>query len=153
MQDSWSASDRLGILKPGVDAHVLGVTSVTELLEECGCAVCVAPDDVCRAANRPEGGHESGAIETWIRGQRITRLGYSYRLNPDDGAALFDRLVRQLERRRLFAGQGGPIVSLYFAGLPEACRLARERVEAHFSWSAIARQTLDFYASLAPGRA
>ena len=128
MQDSWSASDRLGILKPGVDAHVLGVTSVAELLEECGCAVALAPEDVCRAADRPEGGHESGAIETWIRGQRITRLGFSYRLNPDDGAALFDRLVRQLERRRLFAGQGGPIASLYFAGLPEACRLARERV-------------------------
>lgn len=29
---------------------------------------------------------------------------------------------------------------------------ARARVEQHFSWSAIARQTLDFYASLAPGR-
>ena len=128
MQDSWSASDRLGILKPGVDAHVLGVTSVAELLEECSCAVALAPDDVCRAANRPEGGYESGTIETWIRGQRITRLGFSYRLNPDDGAALFDRLVRQLERRRLFVGQGGPIGSLYFAGLPEACRLARERV-------------------------
>jgi len=128
VQDSWSAPDRLGILKPGVDAHVLGITSVAELLEECGCAVALAPEDVCRAADRPEGGHESGAIETWIRGQRITRLGFSYRLNPDDGAALFDRLVRQLERRRLFAGQGGPIVSLYFAGLPEACRLARERV-------------------------
>jgi hypothetical protein len=126
--DSWSASDCLGILKPGIDAHVLGVTSVAGLLEECGCAVAVAPDEVCRAANRPEGGYESDAIERWVRGKRVTRLGFSYRLNPEDGAALFDRLVRQLERRRLFAGQGGPVISLYFAGLSEACRLARERV-------------------------
>jgi hypothetical protein len=128
VQDSWSASDRLGILKPGVDAHVLGITSVAELLVECGCTALVAPDEVCQAANRPEGDPESDAIERWIRGQRVTRLGFSYRLSPDDGAALFDRLVRQLERRQLFAGQGGPVVSLYFAGLPEACRLARERV-------------------------
>ncbi len=128
MPDSWSASDRLGILKPGVDAHVLGVTSVAELLGECGCAVTVAPDEVCRAANHPEGAGESDAIERWIRSSRITRLGYSYRLSPEDGADLFDRQVRQLERRSLFAGQGGPIAVLYFAGLPDACRLARARV-------------------------
>jgi hypothetical protein len=126
--DSWSASDCLGILKPGVDAHVLGITSVAELIGECGCTALVAPEEVCQAANRPEGGPESDAIERWIRASRVTRLGFSYRLNPGDGVALFDRLVRQLERRRLFAGQGGPVVSLYFAGLPEACRLARERV-------------------------
>jgi len=126
--DSWSTSDCLGIVKPGVDAHLLGVTSVAELLRECGCAVAVAPDEVCRAANRPEGDSESEAIERWIRDNRFTRLGFSYRLNPDDGVALFDRLVRQLERRGLFSDQGGPVASLYFAGLPEACRLARERV-------------------------
>jgi hypothetical protein len=128
MVDSWSASDQLGILKPGVDAHVLGVTSVVELLGECGCAVTVAPDEVCRAANHPEGAGESDAIERWVRSSRITRLGYSYRLSPEDGVDLFDRLVRQLERRSLFAGQGGPIAALYFAGLPDTCRLARGRV-------------------------
>ena len=128
MADSWSTTDRLGILKAGVDAHTLGVASIAGLLEECGCAVCVAPDDVCRAANHPEGGGESAAIERWIRSSRITRLGFSYRLGPEDGADLFDRLARQLERRSLFAGLGGPIAALYFAGLPDGCRLARERV-------------------------
>jgi hypothetical protein len=128
MTDSWSASDRLGIVKPGVDAHLLGVTSVAELLEECGCAVTVAPDEVCRAANHPEGAGASDTIELWIRSSRITRLGYSYRLSPENGTDLFDRLVRQLERRSLFVGQGGPIAALYFAGLPDACRLARTRV-------------------------
>ena len=128
MTDSWSTSDCLGIVKPGVDAHTLGVTSIAELLEECGSTVAIAPDEVCRAANRPEGDAESGTIERWIRDRRVTRLGFSYRLNPEEGVDLFVRLARQLERRRLFADQGGLIESLYFAGLPEACRLARDRV-------------------------
>jgi hypothetical protein len=128
MTDSWNTSDCLGIVKPGVDAHTLGVTSIAELLESCGCAIALAPDEVCRAASRPEGGPESEAIELWIRASRVTRLGFSYRLSPADGLSLFERLVRQLERRRLFADQGGPVASLYFAGLPEACRLARDRV-------------------------
>jgi hypothetical protein len=29
MEESWSASDRFGIIKPSVDAHVLGVTVFT----------------------------------------------------------------------------------------------------------------------------
>jgi hypothetical protein len=145
MEHSWSTSDCLGILKPGVDAHVLGVTSVAELLGECGCSVSTASDDVCQAASRPEGGRESEAIERWLRSNRVTRLGFSYRLNPDDGVALFDRLVRQLERRRLFADQGGPLASLYFAGLPEACRLAQARVprlDACFDGEETAPETL-----------
>ena len=120
--------ERFGIVKPSVDAHVLGITSIGELLTQCGTEVVYAPEEVCRASDRPEGDHESVLIETWIRAQRISRLGFSWRLSPDDGVALYERLVRQLERRFLFADMGGPVRSLYFAGLPEACRRARERV-------------------------
>ncbi len=119
---------RLGIVKPSVDAHVLGITSVGEILSECGTEVVYAPAEVCEACDRPEAEPGFTAIESWLRSQRITRLGYSYRLSPEDGVALYARLVRQLERRALFADQGGPVQALYFAGLPEACRLARERV-------------------------
>ncbi len=128
MRESWSPSDRMGIIKPSVDAHVLGITSIGELLQECGCAVAFAPPDVCRACDQPEAAPGLAAIEAWIRDQRVTRLGFSYRLSAADGADLYARLVRQLERRSLFSDQGGPIRAVYFAGLPEACRLARERV-------------------------
>jgi hypothetical protein len=128
MAESWSASDRFGIIKPSVDAHVLGVTSIGELLVECGRDVAYAPAEVCRACDRPEGEPESTTIETWIRSERITRLGFSYRLSPEDGVNLLDRLTRQLSRRSLFSDQGGPLRALYFAGLPPACRLAKERV-------------------------
>ncbi len=125
---SWGASDVLGIIKPSVDAHVLGITTIGELLEECGSSALYAPPDVCSAADRPESDAEAAAIESWIRSQRITRLGFSYRLSPEDGVDLYARLVRQLERRALLSEQGGPLRALYFAGLPAACRLARERV-------------------------
>lgn len=128
MEENRSSSDRFGIIKPSVDAHVLGVTSIGELLLECGKEVAYASAEVCRACDRPEGEPESITIETWIRNERITRLGFSYRLSPEDGVDLLARLTRQLERRSLFSDQGGPVRSLYFAGLPAACRLARERV-------------------------
>ncbi len=128
MEGSTSPSDRFGLIKPSVDAHVLGVTSIGELLVECGKEVAYAPAEVCRACDRPEGERESAAIETWIRGERITQLGFSYRLSPEDGVELLARLTRQLERRSLFADQGGMVRALYFAGLPAACRLAKERV-------------------------
>ncbi|MGQ9698922.1 MAG: cobalamin-binding protein, partial [Armatimonadota bacterium] len=44
-------------------------------------------------------------------------------LDPDDASTLFGRLVHELRRRRLFSHQSGPIVNLYFAGLPDACRI------------------------------
>ena len=128
MEESWSPSDRFGIIKPSVDAHVLGVTSIGELLTDCGREVSYATPEVCRACDRPEGEKESATIESWIRGERITRLGFSYRLSPEDGVEIFCRLTRQLERRSLFSEQGGPLRALYFAGLPQACRMARERV-------------------------
>jgi len=119
---------RFGFLKPSVDAHVLGITSIGDLLVDLGQEVVFATEEVCRACDEPESDRESRVIEDWLRNQRVTRLGFSYRLSPEDGVGLFARLVRQLERRSLFSDQGGPIRRLYFAGLPAACRLARERV-------------------------
>jgi hypothetical protein len=128
MAENVTASDRFGFIKPSVDAHMLGITSIGDLLVDLGKEVAYAPPEVCRSCDRPEGDRESASIEAWIRGQRISRLGFSYRLSPEDGVDLFSRLVRQLERRSLFSDQGGPLRALYFAGLPPACRLARERV-------------------------
>ena len=137
--------DRFGFVKPSVDAHVLGITSIGDILTDLGKEVVYAPREVCQACDRPEGDLESAAIEAWIRGQRISLLGFSYRLSPEDGVDLLVRLVRQLERRSLFADQGGPVASLFFAGLPPACQLARQRVprlQAVFDGEETPRETL-----------
>ncbi len=128
MGRTWTATDRLGIVKPGVDAHTLGFSAVSGLLEEVGCQTVLAPQEVCLACDHPEGEPQSALIEGWLRRERVTLLGFSYRLDPQDGVDLLARLVRALERRSLFSDQGGLIHSLHVAGLPATCRLAKERV-------------------------
>lgn len=137
MSRTWTTADTLGIIKPGVDAHTLGFSAIGGLLAEVGRRITVAPQDVCRASDRPEGEAESALIEGWIRRERVSILGFSYRLGPEEGVELLVRLVRMMERRSLFADQGGPVHSVHLAGLPETCRLARSRVarltETHLS--------------------
>jgi hypothetical protein len=120
-------SDVFGLLRPAIDAHTLGLISVGQLLDDCGYRVVVAGADVCEAAGTPERPESIALLERWIRHHHITRLGFSYRLDPRDGADAFGRLLRQVERRALLAAKGGPLRGVYFAGLPQTCELvARE---------------------------
>jgi len=114
-----------GLLKPAVDAHTLGISIVEQLLTECGFRVAVADSDVSHAVQHITRPGRADIIERWIRSARISDLGFSYRLDPHDAAAVFGRLVHELRRRKLFSHQSGPIVNLYFAGLPEACLLVQ----------------------------
>jgi hypothetical protein len=115
--------DVFGLLRPAVDAHSLGVSTVAQLLQECGFRVAIANAMVCEAAGSPEAPDHAAALARWVRSAGITRLGFSYRLDPFDGVELFRRLCHQLRRRGLTDDVGGPIISICFAGLPEACAL------------------------------
>ena len=121
-------SDRFGLVRPGVEAHTLGITSVQQLLEQCGIATVVADTRICSAIDRPQLPQSVSEVEQWLRTQRITMLGFSYRLDPDQGADLFAHWVHRLKDRRLLACQGGPLRGLFFAGLPRACELVCKRV-------------------------
>ena len=89
-------AERYGFLKPSVDAHVLGITCVGELITDCGGEVVNAPAAVCRACDHPEAAAESALIESWLREVALPTSAIPPRLSPDDGVALFARLVRQL---------------------------------------------------------
>ena len=128
MPPSATRDDRFGLLRPALDAHTLGIAAVAQALADCGYAAEIADAATCEAAGRPDDPAAFAAIERWLRDRRITILGFSYRLDPHDGAALFGRLVARLKERRLLAGQGGPLKALYFAGLPTACELVRRTV-------------------------
>lgn len=119
-------SDGFGLVHAAIDAHTLGISSFQRLLEDCGFRCHVAGVEVCQAFSRPESPASMAVIERWIRDRRISLLGFSYRLDPRDGAEIFSRLLHQLRERRLLAETGGPLRGLYFAGLPTACRMVSQ---------------------------
>ncbi|HQO62096.1 MAG TPA: hypothetical protein PK528_00665 [Syntrophorhabdus sp.] len=125
MSQIITLDDAFGFLRPAIDAHTLGLTSVSRLLSECGIRSVVADSLVCEAANHPQRNENIVIIEKWIHKNKITRLGFSYRLDPYDGAGIFGRLLHHLRQRRLLHYQGGPIRSIFFAGLPRACDLVK----------------------------
>ena len=60
-------------------------------------------------------------LNNWILTQRITRLGFSYRLDPANAQLAFGKVFHLLKENKLFEAQGGPLRKIYFAGLPDAC--------------------------------
>jgi hypothetical protein len=120
-------ADRFGLVRPAVDAHTLGISSVEQILTDCGYPCIVADAATCEAFGAPQDISNMAIISFWLRENRITHLGFSYRLDPDDGAALFAHLVSQLKGARLLAEQGGPLKGIFFAGLPKACQLVKAR--------------------------
>jgi len=120
-------TDRLGLIRPAIDAHTLGISCVEQLLSECGYKTIVADTDVCQAWETLDDEKSVSLIGRWVREKGITVLGLSYRLDPTDGTDLVGRLLRSLKSQRLLVSQGGPLKTLYFAGLPQTCRMVRSR--------------------------
>jgi len=125
MDARWNREDCLGLIKPSVDAHSLGLFTIAQLLDDCVCRSCMADSRISEACNHPERTECADLIKKWIKVKRITLLGISYRLNPEDGARIFSIIIRQLRSHSLLSFQGGPIRKVFFAGLPETCRLVK----------------------------
>lgn len=121
-------TDCVGLIRPAVEAHTLGISSIAQLLEEAGYPVVIGDAMVCDAISRPADARNATLIEQWIRQNRITVLGFSYRLDPMDGAAAFQQVLSRLQSMHLLAEDGGPVKAIHFAGLPAACEEVRKRV-------------------------
>ncbi|HSV75368.1 MAG TPA: hypothetical protein VLH79_16565 [Chthonomonadales bacterium] len=119
--------DVVGLVRPGVDAHTLGLARVRELLDDCGLRCVLAHAAVCADIDTPDDPRAVERVEAWMRRERVTGLGFSYRLDPAQGAERFGHWVERLRERRLLASQGGPVSRLYFAGLPAACDAVERR--------------------------
>ncbi len=120
--------DCFGLLRSAVDAHTLGLTSLAQILRDCGYQCILSDTGLSACLGDPEAPENLDCISRWIKDRRITVLGYSYRLDPQDGVLLITRLVNGLKKRRLLTAQGGPIHAIFFAGLPQACKLVRDMV-------------------------
>ena len=119
--------DCVGLVHPAIDAHTLGISAVAQILEDCGCRTVIADAVTCAAFNAPDEPANAAAIIRWIANHRITVLGFSYRLDPTDGADQCGRLLHLLRRKRLIACPSCPVKAVYFAGLPDACALVQRR--------------------------
>lgn len=158
------ADRRFGLVRPSIDAHALGIAAVESVLRECGCRVFVADADIREAALHPESPAGGRALRSWILADGLDSLGYSYRLDPEDGLRLFSAFMAFLDAAGLRSSSGGPVARVYFAGLPKACELVRgrfPRIDGTFSGEESPAECLDLLslprallpASLAAGNA
>ncbi|MCX7024786.1 MAG: cobalamin-binding protein [Spirochaetes bacterium] len=123
----FGPDDRVGLIGPSLDAHTLGIGSVARLLADCGVRVVEAGTEERDAASAPWAPGNGRALAAWIRANRITVLGFSYRLDPADGVRLFGAFLDALRGSLSLAADGGTVRALLFAGLPETCALVAER--------------------------
>ena len=121
MPEAIIASDVIGLAKPRIDAHTLGVSRVDELLRACGFTTVLADNVASEAFCAPAQTDNSSLIRRWLSTNRISVLCFSYRLAATDAVGIFQKLIYQLEYHGMLAKYGGTIKAVYFAALPGAC--------------------------------
>ena len=63
-------ADRFGLVRPAVDAHTLGISSVGQLLQDCGYASVTADAATCEACGRPDDPEATATV--WNAGSART---------------------------------------------------------------------------------
>ena len=116
-----------GLLKPAIDVHTMGICTIANLLKDCGYTVHIANDDVNSALEDIRKLNNWSLVKKWITDNGITRIGFSYRLDPAEGCDYFMALYSHLVNDMMMAEDGGTVEELSFAGLPETCRLIDAR--------------------------
>jgi len=119
MAGQLRVGDRMALMRPSVDAHTLGISSIGRLLSDCGLDVVVAGADINDAVEHCPDGDSVRLIRDWLERNRISAIGISYRLDPDDALRIFSRFMNAL--RLVGAAKLGGVREVYFAGLPRAC--------------------------------
>ena len=125
MRNHLQDNDIFGFVKPLVDVHTMGVYSFAALLRECGYRVVIAPDEVNEAVQDIRKINNYGLLKKWVLDNRLTRLGFSYRLDPQEGCDYFMSMLQHLKDDNQMEAQGGNIKQVFFAGLPDTCLLVR----------------------------
>ena len=114
-------NDVFGLIRPDNDAHTLGISTVAILIEECGFKVIIGDAGITAAVSEIQRSDNISLLCRWISKNKITRLGFSYRLEPADAQLSFGKVYHLLKQHNQFKEQGGSLIQVYFSGLPEAC--------------------------------
>ena len=129
MRHNAILKDVFGFIKPLVDVHTMGVYTIANLLRDCGYKVFVSKDDINEAVEQIQKINNYSLVKSWIVNNGITRLGFSYRLDPQEGCDYFMKLFHQLKGDNMFVEDGGTIEQIFFAGLPDTCELVNGKTD------------------------
>lgn len=110
-----------GFIRPKVDAHSLGISVISGLLRDCGYKTCIGNAAISDAADEIQKLNNISLLKKWIITEKITRIGFSYRLDPVEAQKAFGKIFHLLKENNMFIEKGGFIRQIYFAGLPESC--------------------------------
>lgn len=111
----------IALLKPALDVHTLGINAIEDFLINCGFIVQRGPLEINESLHFLQHEKKGQELARWLVKERITRLGISYRLDPDEAFRIMGYLIKLLLDHNLLFTQGGRIRALYFAGLPKVC--------------------------------
>ncbi len=125
-------NDIFGFIRPSIDAHTLGIFSVSQLLKDCGYRVIIADVRVTDVVAKISKTNNLFLFKKWIIENGISRLGFSYRLDPISAQENFGRIIYLLNEIKVLDEVEGPIKSVYFAGLPEACQRIKIEYNGRF---------------------
>ena len=118
---SAGKNETFGLIKTLVDAHTMGIHAAAALLRECGYNVLISPTPVEYAMERITVESAQKVILDWIDDNHITRISFSYRLDPDTAVELMGRLIHLLTNKGYYGSYDSKIKSIYFTGLTPAC--------------------------------
>jgi len=119
---SITKTETFGMMKTLLDAHTMGVHAAAALLIDCGYKVLISPPQIEDALDKITAESKQKLIAKWIRENHITRIGVSYRLDPDVAVEIVGRFVMLLKKEGLYETSGAQVRSIHFAGLTPACQ-------------------------------
>ena len=117
-----------GFIKPSIDAHSLGISTISNLLIECGYNVFIAPLEVSQIITDIQRKENFSVFQKWIFANKITQFGFSYRLDPMQAKKYFCDIFFQLRYNKMFVEDGGTIQRIFFAGLTDSCNLVQQEL-------------------------
>lgn len=105
-----------GLLKTGIDVHTLGITTIANLLRDCGYECYIAPTEISIALENIHKLNNYSLIQKWLKDHNITRLGFSYRLDPKEAKDYFGHLLYEVQAHNLFY-ENGELYVAFFCGV------------------------------------
>ena len=117
--------DKIALLKTEIDVHTLGISTIQEILEECGFTVCVADEKLSKVLMFLGDENNASYFIKWLISNKITVVSFSYRLDPRDGVLFFKQMYNVIWQHNMLVENGGQIKFCCFAGLPIACQMVK----------------------------